>query len=76
MQALHNATLDLHHLPLTLNRYARQASVQPDLKKSLISLGQLCDHGGDYVLSDKHYASVIKDGVTSVIGLRPLMGCG
>jgi hypothetical protein len=44
--------------------------VQPNLQKSLISLGQLCNHGCDYVLLDKHYASVIKDGVTSVIGSR------
>jgi hypothetical protein len=36
----------------------------------IISLGQLCNHGCDYVLLDKHYASVIKDGVPSVIGLR------
>jgi hypothetical protein len=70
MQASHNATLDLQHLPLKLNGSARQTSVQPNLKKSLISLGQLCDHGCDYVLLDKHYASVIKDGVTSVIGLQ------
>jgi hypothetical protein len=70
MQATHNATLDLRHLPIPLNPHARSASVQPDLRKSLISLGQLCDHGCDYVLLDRHYASVIKDGVTSVIGLR------
>jgi hypothetical protein len=70
MQASHNATLDLRHLPIQLNKQARQASVQPNLRKSLISLGQLCDHGCDYVLLDRHYASVIKDGVTSVIGLR------
>jgi hypothetical protein len=35
-----------------------------------VSLGQLCDHGCDYVLLNKHYASVVKDGITSVIGLR------
>ena len=70
MQATHNATLDLQHLPIPTNRSAQQASVQPGLKQSLISLGQLCDHGCDYILLDKHYASVIKDGVTSVIGLR------
>ena len=69
IQASHNAKLDLHHLPLKLSSRARQTSVQPELRKSLISLGQLCDHGCDYVLLDKHYASVIKDGVTSVIGL-------
>jgi hypothetical protein len=70
MTASHNAELDLQHLPIQLPSHARQASVQPDLKKSLVSLGQLCDHGCDYVLLDKHYASVIKDGITSVIGLR------
>ena len=70
MTASHNANLDLRHLPIQLNSRARAASVQPDLQKSLISLGQLCDHGCDYVLLDRHYASVIKDGVTSVIGLR------
>jgi hypothetical protein len=72
MQASHNAPLDLRHLPITPNRYAQQASVQPDLQKSLISLGRLCDHGCDYVLLGKHYAtsSVIKDSVTSVIGSR------
>jgi hypothetical protein len=42
--------LDLQHLPIPTNRSARQASVQPDLKQSLISLGQLWDHGCDYVL--------------------------
>jgi hypothetical protein len=70
MQASHQATLALPHLPIQLNSNVRSASVQPDLRKSLISLGQLCDHGCDYVLLDQHYASVIKDGVTSVIGLR------
>jgi hypothetical protein len=70
MQATHNAALDFQHLPTPTNRSARQAFVQPNLKQSLISLGQLCDHGCNYVLLDKHYASVIKDGVTSVIGLR------
>jgi hypothetical protein len=44
--------------------------VQPDLKKSLVSLSQLCDNRCDYVLLNCHYASVIKDGITSVIGLR------
>jgi hypothetical protein len=70
MKASHNAKLDLRHLPIQLNNRAREASVQPCLQKSLISLGQLCDNGCDYVLLDRHYASVIKDGVTSVIGLR------
>ena len=54
IQASHNAKLDLHHLPLKLSSRARQTSVQPELRKSLISLGQLCDHGCDYVLLDKH----------------------
>ena len=70
MQASHNATLDLQHLPIQLSSRAREVSVQPDLQQSLVSLGQLCDNGCDYVLLDKHYASVIKDGITSVIGLR------
>jgi hypothetical protein len=70
MQASQNAKLDLQHLPIQLNSSARDASVQPDLQKSLVSLGQLCDNGCDYVLLDKHYVSVIKDGITSVIGLR------
>jgi hypothetical protein len=38
--------------------------------KTLISLGQLCDHGCDYVLLDRHYASIIKDGVITVVALR------
>jgi hypothetical protein len=70
MKGSHTAALNPQHLPIPLNNQARQASVQPHLKKALISLGQLCDHGCDYVLLDKHYASVIKDGVTTVIGLR------
>ena len=70
MQASHTATLHLPHLPVPLNSSARAATVQPDLCKSLVSLGQLCDHGCDYVLLDRQYASVIKDGVTTVIGLR------
>ena len=53
MQASHNTLLDLQHLPVQLNKQARIASVQPDLHKSLVSLGQLCDHGCDYVLLDK-----------------------
>jgi hypothetical protein len=36
MQASHNAALDLQHLPIQLSSNARAASVQPDLKKSLI----------------------------------------
>jgi hypothetical protein len=70
MTATHNATLHLPHLPVQLNSSACQASVHPDLHKSLISLGQLCDHGCDYVLLDKHHASIIQDGVTSIIGMR------
>ena len=69
-QASHNATLNLQHLPIHLNRAARRSTVQPSLQKSLISLGQLCDHGCDYVLLDRQYASIIKDGVTTVVGLR------
>jgi hypothetical protein len=61
MQASHTATLHLPHLPVSFTSSARAASVQ---------LGQLCDHGCDYVLLDRQYASVIKDGVTTVIGLR------
>jgi hypothetical protein len=70
MQASHTATLHLPHLPVSFTASARAASVQPELRKSLVSLGQLCDHGCDYVLLDRQYASVIKDGVTTVIGLR------
>jgi hypothetical protein len=70
MTATHNAELDLRHLPIHLNSRARATSVLPDLQKSLISLGQLCDNGCDYVLLDRKYASVIKDGVTTIIGLR------
>jgi hypothetical protein len=69
-QASHNATLNLQHLPIHLSRATRKATVQPALQISLISLGQLCDHGCDYVLLDRHYASIIKDGVTTVVGLR------
>jgi hypothetical protein len=70
MQASHNALLNLQHLPINLSSSARKATVQPDLQKSLISLGQLCDHSCDYVLLDRQYASIIKDGITTVIGLR------
>jgi hypothetical protein len=70
MTATHNATLHLPHLPVQLNNSACKASVHPELHKSLISLGQLCDHGCDYVLLDKHHASIIQDGVTSIIGMR------
>jgi hypothetical protein len=70
MQASHHATFTLPHLPIKLTSLARAASVQPDLHKSLISLGQLCDDGCDFVGLDKHYASVIQDNVTHVIGLR------
>jgi hypothetical protein len=47
MQASHMATLDPPHLPIQLTSSARLAPVQPDLSKSLISLGQLYDHGCD-----------------------------
>jgi hypothetical protein len=70
MQASHNALLNLQHLPINLSSSACKATVQPDLQKSLILLGQLCDHGCDYVLLDRQYASIIKDGITTVIGLR------
>ena len=70
MQGSHDAKLNLDHFPIQLSDKALTASVQPELRKALISLGQLCDHGCDYVLLDKEYASVIKDGVTTVIGLR------
>jgi hypothetical protein len=70
MTATHNATLHLPHLPVQLTSRACEASVHPDLHKSLISLGQLCDHGCDYVLLDKQHASIIKDRVTSIIGTR------
>jgi hypothetical protein len=70
MTASHIAELDLRHLPIQLNRRARATSVLPHLQKSLISLGQLCDNGCDYVLLDRHYASVIKDGNTTGIGSR------
>jgi hypothetical protein len=70
MTATHNATLLLPHFPMPLNNRACQASVHPELTTSLVSLGQLCDNGCDYVLLDKHHASVIKNGVTSIIGVR------
>jgi hypothetical protein len=70
MTATHNATLHLPHLPVQLNSSACKASVHPDLQKSLISLGQLCDNGCDYVLLDKKHASIIQNGVTSIIGMR------
>jgi hypothetical protein len=70
MQASHEATLNPAHLPVLFSPNARQASVLPGLHKSLISLGQLCDHGCDYVLLDKQYASVIQDGVATIIGVR------
>ena len=71
MVASHDALLDLKHLPVQLTPAARAATVHPSLSsKSLLSLGQLCDHGCDYVLLDKSYVSVIQDGVVSVIGKR------
>jgi hypothetical protein len=70
MQASHDATLDLPHFPFPLNQGAHKASDLPGLNKTLISLGQLCDNGCDYVLLDKQYASIIKDGIATIIGLR------
>jgi hypothetical protein len=70
IQTSHTVTLHLPHLPVPFTSDARAVTVQPDLCKSLVSLGQLCDHGCDYVLLDRQYASVIKDGVTTVIGMR------
>ena len=71
MTASHTASLNLSHLPVTLSAAARQATVHPDLSsKALLSLGQLCDHGCDYILLDKRYVSVIQHGKTSVIGQR------
>jgi hypothetical protein len=67
MKGSHDAQM---HLPIKLNKRARKASVQPELKQSLVSLGQLCDNGCDYVLLDKQYASVIQDGVITIIGIR------
>jgi hypothetical protein len=70
MQASHNTTLNLQHLPIRLSSAAHKATVQPALQKSLISLGQLCNHSCDYVLLDWHYASIIKESVTTAVGLR------
>jgi hypothetical protein len=70
MTATHNAILSPPHLPVQLNSSDCKASVHPDLQNSLISLGQLCDNGCDYVLLDKHHASIIQNGVTSIIGQR------
>ena len=71
MVASHDALLDLKHLSVHLPPAARAATVHPSLSsKSLLSLGQLCDHGCDYVLLDKSFVSVIQDGVVSVIGKR------
>ena len=73
MVASHNALLDLKHLPVKLSPAARAATVHPSLSsKSLLSLGQLCDHGCDYVLLDKSFVSVIQNGVVSVIGKRDI----
>ena len=69
MVASHDALLDLRHLPVELSPAARAATVHPSLtSKSLLSLGQLCNHGCDYVLLDKHFVSVVQEGVVSVIG--------
>jgi hypothetical protein len=70
MTATHNATLYLPHLPVQLDSRACKVSVHPALQKSLISLGKLCDNRCDYVLLEKRHASIIKDGVTSIISLR------
>jgi hypothetical protein len=74
-QRAHNASVTQCHIrppassPQTQS--LRPTNIGPtQLEKSLISLGQLCNHGCDYVLLEKHYTSAIKDGVTSVIGLR------
>ena len=70
MTASHDAELHPNCLPIPLNRAARKASVLPHLQKALISLGQLCDNGCEYVILDKHYARVVQAGITSIIGLR------
>ena len=73
MVASHDMLLDLRHLPVELSPAARAATVHPLLtSKSLLSLGQLCDHGRDYVLLDKHFVSVVQEGVVSVIGKRDM----
>jgi hypothetical protein len=43
MTASHTAKLNLQHLPLQLSSGARAAAVQLELRKSLVSLGQLVD---------------------------------
>ena len=71
MVASHDVLLDLRHLPVELSPAAHAATVHPSLtRKSLLSLGQLCDHGCNYVLLDKHFVSVVQEGVVSVIGKR------
>ena len=68
----HRATLDLPHLPLA----ARQCHLFPDLTSgSLISVGQLCDHGctatfsADSVSVDLHGRAVLHGHRTPATGL-------
>ena len=73
MVALYDALLELRHLLVELSPAARAATVHPSLtSKSLLSLGQLCDHGCDYVLLDKQFVSVVQEGVVSVIGIQDM----
>ena len=70
-QASHSAKLDLDHLNIKFSNTAQLASVHPDLSsKSLLSLGQLCRNGCDYILLDKNYVSTIIYGNITIIRQR------
>ena len=50
MQAYHDATLNLDQLPVRFSTKEKSASVLPAIaRKSLLSLGKLCDNGCDYI---------------------------
>ena len=63
--------LNLDHLPVRFSTKSKALSVLPALsKKSLLSLGQLCNNGCDYILLDKKYVRFVIDRFTTIIGTR------
>ena len=72
MQATHTANIDLDHIPVTLNQFAKSASVFPQLThKALISLGQFCDAGYACLLTDAA-VYLVKHNKKTKIGTRDI----
>ena len=68
MKASHTSDLNIDHLPITLPKNAKLASVFPKLQhQALISLGQFCDAGYNIKITSR-VTYLCKDQVKTKIG--------